>query len=308
MSKHDFRVDFVGIGSGKCGSTWFYENLVQHPQICDGNLKELNYFSDLYEEHRFSWYESQYAGCEKGMFKGEFSVTYLPHPLAAERIKRHFPDAKIMAIIRDPVKRTFSNYLHSLRKGKLPTSVSFSEYIEDELNLSPARYSDHLDAYYRVFPKDRIKVIVLEEFLQDIPAGFRETYSFLGVDDIDYLAPAVQDRRNEAKSYRFLFIENLLVQAYYFLSRRGYTRIVKRIKDSGVGDLIRRINGKDVAVPQIDQVSEIKLREYFGPCNQRLSQLLGKDLSCWENSSSTQSRTHSSGKYHTLDDSKLIES
>ena len=45
----EFKLDFVGIGSGKCGSTWLWDNLVKHPQIFDGNLKELNYFSSLYE-------------------------------------------------------------------------------------------------------------------------------------------------------------------------------------------------------------------------------------------------------------------
>tara|TARA_B110000879_G_scaffold178326_1_gene233496 strand:+ start:260 stop:469 length:210 start_codon:yes stop_codon:yes gene_type:complete len=39
MSDATFNIDFIGIGSGKCGSTWIYENIVRHPEVCDKNLK-----------------------------------------------------------------------------------------------------------------------------------------------------------------------------------------------------------------------------------------------------------------------------
>ena len=60
MTNADMDIGFVGIGSGKCGSTWLYRNLVAHPQICDCNLKELNYFSDLYDKGP-GWYAKQFA-------------------------------------------------------------------------------------------------------------------------------------------------------------------------------------------------------------------------------------------------------
>jgi len=278
MSSSDFKVDFIGIGSGKCGSTWFYDNLVKHPEICDTNLKELNYFSDLYDEHPFRWYESQFAGCDGCPFKGEFSVTYLGHPLAAARIRAHFPDAKIIALVRDPVKRTFSNYLHSVRKGDIGDSLAFARYMDDEQNLKSGLYFDQLKVFFDTFPREQILVIVLEEFLKDVPAGYRQVYDFLGVEDRTFLPPAWDRPQNEARSYRFLWIENILVKTYYMLSRHGYTRIVKRILDTGIGERIRRLNSGDRPLPSLDEPSRQRLRTYFGTANRQLSELLGRSL------------------------------
>ena len=51
---------------------------------------------------------------------------------------------KIIAIVRDPVKRAHSNYLHSIRKGDIHPSVKFADYIQDEDNLAPGRYYEYL--------------------------------------------------------------------------------------------------------------------------------------------------------------------
>jgi hypothetical protein len=276
-----FKIDFMGIGSGKCGSTWLHENLVKHPTLFDGNLKELNYFSDLYDEHPFSWYASQFDGCPEGQLKSEFSVTYLSHPLAAERVKRHFPDVKILAIVRDPVQRTFSNYLHSLRKGDVSPSVPFADYIRDESNLVPARYVDHLTSWYSTFPRENIKVLILEEFTKDLKGTYRDLFSFIGVDP-EFLPPGYEERSNEARAYKSLWIENTLVRSYRWLSRRGYTKLVKQILDSGVGEWVRSLNsGPAGAVPRVDEASRGRLKEYYQPLNAQLGQLLEHDLSVW---------------------------
>jgi hypothetical protein len=275
-----FKVDFIGIGSGKCGSTWLHENMAKHPQLFDGNLKELNYFSDLYDEHPFSWYEKQFEGCERGLVKGEFSVTYLSHPLAPGRIKRHFPDVKLIAIVRNPVQRTYSNYLHSLRKGDIPESVPFADFIRDEQNLRPARYVDHLRSWYETFPRENIKVLILEEFTKNMEATYHDVFEFIGV-KADFLPPGYKERSNEARSYRHLWLENVLVQSYRWLSRKGHTQLVKRIKDSGVGEIIRQLNKQDKDLPKIDDGSRGRLKDYYKPLNGQLGELLQRDLSVW---------------------------
>lgn len=278
------KVDFIGIGAGKCGSTWLFANVVKHPEICDKNLKELNYFSDLYTEHPFEWYEGQFRKCGGNRLKGEFSVTYLGHPEAAGRIYKHYPEVKLLAIIRNPVKRTFSNYLHSLRKGDLPAGYPFSEYIADEKNLLTSRYVDFFSEYLRVFPRDQLLVIVLENFLKDIKAGYREIFDYLGVADVSFFDDSFYEQRNEARSYRLIWLENLLVRSYRWLSRKGHTGLVKRIVDSGVGEVIRKMNRSNKPVPTIDDESKLRLAAYFQPYNDALAQVLSIDLSEWASS------------------------
>lgn len=281
MNNTPFKVDFIGIGSGKCGSTWIYENIVKHPEICSKNLKELNYFSDLYPEHNFEWYQSQFGKKDDGLLKGEFSVTYLAHPEAPARIKKHFPAARLIAIVRNPVKRAFSNYLHSIRKGDISPSLSFSEYIKDEDNLAPGRYHEYLKNFYSVFPKEQILVIVLEDFLKDIPAGMRQIYQHIGVKDVDYLPEGYNVPSNEAKNYRFLLLENVLVQSYRWLSRRGYTRFVKWVVDSGVAKVLRRVNDSKERPPSIDEKSRKQLIEYFETHNKEFERLVGVKPKAW---------------------------
>lgn len=280
MGDSAFKLDFIGIGSGKCGSTWLYENIVKHPQVSDRNLKELNYFSYLYEEQPFSWYQSQFDWKNTETIKGEFSVTYMRDPLAAVRIRKHFPDVKILAIIRNPVGRTYSNYLHSIRKGDISPSFPFAEYIEDEVNLGPARYYEILKRFYDEFPREQIKVVLLEEFSKDIPAGMRDVYGFLGVDP-DFLPEDVFQRSNVAKAYKWLWLENFLVRTYISLSRRGHTKMVKRLVDSGLGQFIRKLNADKDGLQPMDESSRAKLVDYYAPRNEKLAELLERDLGCW---------------------------
>jgi len=281
MADKEFHVDFMGVGSGKCGSTWIYENIIRHPEVCDKNLKELNYFSDLYTEHDFGWYEKQFANCDHCHIKGEFSVTYLAHPDAPKRIKKHFPEIKIIAIVRDPVKRAHSNYLHSIRKGDIHPSTKFADYIENEDNLAPGRYYEYFKNFYAEFPAEQIYVIVLEEFVQDAAAGLRDIFQFLGVKDTEFLPENYGKRSNEAKNYRFLLLENILVKTYRWLSRRGYTRFVKWVLDSGVATVLRRFNASRSAPPQIDDVSKAKLVEYFRSYNADFEKVLGRNIQVW---------------------------
>lgn len=276
-----FSLNFIGIGSGKCGSTWIYDNIVSHAEISNKNLKELNYFSDLYDEHPFSWYQSQFDNNTPGLIKGEFSVTYLTHPLAAERIKKHFPDIKILAIIKNPTKRAFSNYLHSIRKGDISPNLEFSDYIKKESHLDPGKYVVYLRKYYELFPKENILVLILDEFTKDIPAGMVKIFQFIGTQDPRFISPKVNQLNNEARSYKFLWIENILVQIYRFLSRRGYTRLVKSILDSGIGAVIRKLNGSQSPLAKIDAESKQHLEAFYEPYNQELEKLLGQNLSLW---------------------------
>lgn len=277
-----FKLDYIGIGSGKCGSTWLYENLVQHPDFCDTNLKELNYFSDLYDEHPFSWYTSQFSGCHSGMIKGEFSVTYLSHPLAARRIKQHFPDIKVIAIIRNPTDRTYSNYLHSLRKGDITESTSFADYITNPENLAPAQYYDHFRSWYSTFDRNNILVLVMEEFTKDPDSGYKSIYDFIGCNNRDFLPKNSLKRRNEARFYKHLWIENILVRTYRWLSRRGHTKLVRLITDTKIANIIRNLNKDDKEPPTIDSRSREVLAQHFKPYNDRLSELLQRDLSLWD--------------------------
>lgn len=280
MSNDAFKVDFIGIGSGKCGSTWLYENLVQHPEIFDGNPKEIHYFGDLYEDQSIAWYESLFKGSENKL-KGEFSISYMYHPCAAERIFKHYPDTKIIAMVRDPIARTYSDFQHFIRKGDVAKNYPFSEYIKDDEKLKYGYYSTYLDPFYALFPKENILVLVLEDMQHDLAACYRKIFEFIGVNDIDFLPDGVAEKRNQGINYRFLKLENILVRSYRFMARRGLTGFAERLKRSGVAQFVRKMNAKAEPLPDMDNESRQKLSEFFEEEHRKLAKLLGREGQIW---------------------------
>lgn len=274
------NMDFIGIGSGKSGSTWFFDNLVKHPEICASNPKELNYFSDLYERGA-DWYASNFSGCSGDLLKGEFSVTYMYHPEAAGRIHRDCPDAKLIAIVRDPITRTYSDYWHSMRKGDIPAGFTFEQYIADHSRLRFGDYAEALAPFFELFP-NRLQVIVLEEFSSDPVEGFRRVFRFLGLRDTGFIPPDVNTRVNVGRNYRYLLLEKILVRSYRFLARGGHNRLAELLKRTGVPELLRRFNSKQDALPPMPETCRIALKQYFDPRNAALARLAGCDLSRWQ--------------------------
>ena len=98
--------------------------------------------------------------------------------------KENCPDAKIIAIVRDPIYRTFSDYLHAQRKGDISPTFPFAEYIKDEKKLEFGCYTQYLKQFFDNFPAEQIKVIVLEDFNENYEKGFREVFEFLGLKNV----------------------------------------------------------------------------------------------------------------------------
>ena len=120
----------------------------------------------------------------------------------------------------------------------------------------------------------------MEELTKNMESAYAEIFGFLGVDPT-FLPPGYRERRNEARVFKSLWIENTLVRSYRWLSRRGYTKFVKQVKDSGVGEIVRKLNGSEGDLPKVDDASRVRLAEYYEPLNASLSGLLERDLSCW---------------------------
>jgi len=202
--------NFFIIGAAKAGTTSLYRYLEQHPQIYMSPIKEPNFFAlegqpldfrgpgdRLYIE-QFSVTE---RGCYEALFEaagpepalGEASALYLYSPQAPARICRDVPEAKIVAILRHPVDRAYSAFLHLLRDAREPL-LSFEAALEAEEGRVRGGwehiwhlrrmgfYGEQLGRYYRCFGRERVRVY-LYEALQEEPEGvIADIFNFLGVD------------------------------------------------------------------------------------------------------------------------------
>lgn len=203
--------DFVVIGAQKSGTTSMYAYLVQHPQIHTCAKKELHYF-DTYIHRGDLFYRSFFplkSQVKTGDICGEASTGYLLHPLVPKRIKEFNSDAKIIALLRDPVDRAISSYHHQIRKGTETLSMREAFEIEEERLKEQwqnvltrtgedvkksskevrqfsykkrGMYLEQLKPYFETFSKENIYIEYSENFFKDPARILKEIFAFLGVD------------------------------------------------------------------------------------------------------------------------------
>ncbi len=140
------RPDFLFIGGAKCGSTSFAIYLGAHPQLCIRGPKEPNFWSwgknpATYQDYFVN--ESPIARpAADDRVSGEYSTSYLLHPLAPRRVYAALPEAKIILMLRNPVDRAYSHYMMSKLRGFEP-DCSFDEIVRREIEEVPILMEAH---------------------------------------------------------------------------------------------------------------------------------------------------------------------
>lgn len=126
--------DFFIIGAMKSGTTSMYEYIAQHPQFLPVIQKEIDFFSIRYH-HGIDWYQAHFASnpASKEYFTGEGSTSYIDYPQVPQRIHQHYPNAKMIAVLRNPIDRAFSHYNHVQKYHPGKESRSFAEAVTAEI-------------------------------------------------------------------------------------------------------------------------------------------------------------------------------
>lgn len=193
--------DFVAIGAKKAGSTWLDSVLRSHPGIAlPAERKEIAYF-DLFHDRGLEWYSRFFQDLPAGVLVGESTPEYLHHPEAPAHIERELPRARLVAIVRDPIARVYSEWSHQVMR--FAEQRSFEEFVRQEpAVLAKSDYAAQLARFPRALADGRLHVVVLEEALADPQRTTRALGAFLGVDPDGFdLRP--DERRNETYRPRF---------------------------------------------------------------------------------------------------------
>lgn len=217
----------------KCGTTSLYRHLGKHPEIGLSKDKETDFFLSQYNFSRgFDWYADQFRSEDaSARVMGEASPNYSKRnefPGVAERIFRYLPEAKLIYMVRDPVERFVSQYLHHLNAGEInipPERILQSTVGRYYLDCS--RYYEQVMEYLRFFPQEQLMVVCLNELHRDPQALLHRVFAFLQVD------PAVTvDGLNETHNRR---ADLQRLPTWYFAARRSpFLRRVKQNLPPGV--------------------------------------------------------------------------
>ena len=177
--------NLIVIGAQKSGTTSLHYYLGLHPEIFMTEEKELNYFA---EERNWSkgidWYSSHFRANTR--IVGESSPSYSNFPIfqgVPERMHATIPEARLIYILRDPIERILSHYMHcwtiGLENRLLPEAL---EDLESSPYVSRSMYYRQVEQYLPYFPDSRILIISAEALLRDRLETMQKVYSFLRVD------------------------------------------------------------------------------------------------------------------------------
>jgi hypothetical protein len=206
---------FFIVGAQKSGTTSLHHYLNLHPEIYfPPKPQEIHFFDnhDAYEKG-IDWYSNYFKGASSDQIAGQTSPLYLYFDFAAERLQKHTPGAKIIAILRNPVDRAYSHYWNSIRYGY--EYLSFEDALHEEKtrikeNLNARRnysyfdrglYSSQLENYRTLFPIENILVLTQDQLRKDPVGTLNNCCDFLGVSNVFFGDQTIKKhpRHNESR-------------------------------------------------------------------------------------------------------------
>lgn len=304
--------NFFIVGAQKAGTTSLYRYLQQHPQIYFSSKKEPHYFiwSDKDVEFLFPFgvietknyisrldeYENLFAKAGDARAIGEASTHYLVHPSVPEKINTAVPDAKVIAILRDPIERGYSAYKYNRMLG-LEDIDSFQRALKEEPSRiaenwgygwrygSYGQYYDHVKRYINEFGRENILIIIYDDFIEDPIQVCKNVFSFLDVDSsfipnvtAKYNVTIESDRNVRFLIHRFLQNESQIRKWIRFVAR-------KILSDEMRFKLIESITyGPSKNQPPTSKLTENERHEliqFFKDDIVKLEKLINRDLSIW---------------------------
>jgi len=191
--------NLIVIGAMKCGTTSLHHYLGRHPDIAMSRDKELNFFvAERNWTKGVDWYASRFP--EGTRIRGESSPSYTAaakFPSVPARMHAIVPDARLVYMVRDPVERLISNWVHDVAEGKEHRLLA--EAAQDDWYLDRSFYWSQISAYLEHYPLERILVIAMEDRAEDRAATLRKVYEFLDVDPDVPMPPGLRLHRSDLK-------------------------------------------------------------------------------------------------------------
>jgi hypothetical protein len=293
--------NFLVVGAARSGTTALYTFLARHPEIFAAQLKEPHFFAFPGARPQFTGpgddeminrravtdpdaYRQLFAGVGSQTAIGEASVSYLYYADAPRNIRRMLGDARIIAILRDPVERAFSNFQFMRAAAREPLS-SFAHALdaEDERirrgwhhiwhyrNLG--YYGRQLSRYYGEFPRECLHVLLYEDFTAHPDRVLRDVFRFLGVREV---AVDTAQAINVSGRPRSRALARLLVRSTP-LKRVLLAAVPDTVRVRVVTGLRRHLLVRDAIPPDAAE----RLRHAYRDDVSALQDLIQRDLAHW---------------------------
>ena len=278
--------DFIIIGAGKCGTTSLHNYLNQHPQVYICPQKETFFFTDdLTRQKNRVWgavgdlaaYQTLFEAAPPHKTRGEISTVYYAYPPSAQSIYSLIPEVKIIAILRDPANRAFSDYQMHVQSGS--ENRDFDSLITaNNRYVRLGFYYSHLLPFFETCPATNIKILLFEDFRKN-PANFlQELFNFIQVDPT--FIPDMEVKAREGGLPKNQAVNSLLNKPNPL--RTTVATIMKLFIPLDLRQNIRSsLVKKNLAKTKLSPTTRQKLINLYRDDICQLQDLLQRDLSPW---------------------------
>jgi len=290
------RIDFIGIGTNKGGSTWVSSFLDQHPDICLSEPKEIGYFNrtdfrkvpekgDQFgfnecSQKSLDWYGRHFDHCSCESVRGEFTPIYFYDHQAAKRIKDSFPCVKLILTLRNPIDRAYSNFC-SHRYYRRIHRLTFEEALKAlPFYEAHGHYLRYLEVYLKYFDSDQLKIILFDDIVASPETVVEEVFRFLNVDPDKPVDLSVVDA-NRAKRSRFVSFEPLLNAFSNWMVDNNQVRLLHFLRKRRAKALLINLTTSRFSYPNMRPETRAWLQARYLASNQQLAQRINRDLGGW---------------------------
>jgi hypothetical protein len=268
-------VDFLIIGAAKSATTWLQRSLTQDPSvIMPIKDLELHYFSREFERGN-GWYFSHFEEKKAGQILGERSNSYLDTPNIAGRVHKLLPHVKLVAQLRNPIERAYSDYCMLYRRGEVGRDID--SYLDprkaaEHRFLSSGRYNRQLEDYLALYPPSRLLVLFYEEMKTDPRKQLLQLRNFLGLTTPSH----VLSDEKKAKDKTIPVVSPELRKYLHWLNP-----YVAPLRNTYLFAKLRNVVATELKYPELEPDLRRRMADFYEPEVKALQKLLNREMPGW---------------------------
>ena len=269
-------VSFIGLGS-HTAAPLLYSYIAEHPNVCLPGETTQFFSSAKVFAQGVDWYESQFGNCPPSSLRGELAHTYLANSQAASLIARTYPNARLLAVIENPLMSVRVEYVEAIRSRRISRQVTLAEFLKQNPEvLLRSRYGRQLVHYFSFYAPIDLLVLLAADIRSDLLGTVQKTYEHLGLDNkfvpltLKHLVVVEEDDKKKPGFIKrgFRFVKSIITTQSHRLVLKLKP---KKVKIETSAELARKI--------ELSPELEAFLKDYFRDDVVKLSSLLHRNLS-----------------------------
>jgi hypothetical protein len=300
------RPDFIIMGAPKAGTTALHAALTRHPDVFMSTPKEPKYWmcddappphwrgpGDRHSQQEWVWRRDEYArlflAAPPTALRGESTPFYLWHRAAQRRIAEHLPEAKLIAVVRDPIDRAYSNWMHLWSDGLEPVGDFEAAFAHEHRRITAGwapfwryaelgRYGEQLAHLYSYVDPSRVLVVRYREIVDDPREVVDRTCAFLGIATGQVETIPHDNSRTFVPPGRRATVLGRVVRSGAWLGQFLPPQVWRRASAPLIARMAR---ASHVARPKLAPDARARLLPTFADDIRLLAQLTGEDFSDW---------------------------